>query len=141
MDNDCKEIEEEKDTLTRIVKYDERYNKLSKSLTKKTKTGRKKRKRKQKKPLCYWCKNREAISIGLCPTCRTKHYTGTLLCVDGNLFNQEEAMELYMDVIEFSKKADMTVGEASAYLIAEGLNSFDRRMPALKRKRKRGNNG
>ena len=118
------------DTLSTIKEYDldfkKRYERLS------TPARRKKR--------CIWPECESFVTapyhLEMCSKCRTKHYKNLLLCVDVSLFNPEERIELYKDVIEFSEEHEMTVGEVLAWLLTEGLNAFDEKKENSKKEDK-----
>lgn len=120
------QIRKEKSTEKKIILRDQLYHEKEKILMSK------KRKRKQK---CMWpdCDNK-ATSMGMCATCRTKHYNSKLLCADSRAFIHEEMIDLYKDIIQFMKDVNITKEEAVTWLIAEGLNSYDKRKEEIKKR-------
>jgi hypothetical protein len=77
---------------------------------------------------CWWpgCE-RNAVAIGLCKYHKMRDNNGTLLRIDQHAFPRDEVLQMYRDVIAFAERAGISVDEAVAWLVAEGLNSFERR--------------
>jgi|SRR6056297_607144 len=77
---------------------------------------------------CWWpgC-DKAAQSLGLCRYHLAKHHSSTLLRVDRWAFPVDEIATLYRDVVAFADSAGITPDEAVTWLIAEGLNSYERR--------------
>lgn len=92
-------------------------------MAKQRKTKKRKRKRKQ---TCLWpdCNNL-AESIGLCESCKTKHYKSKMLHADSSAFSKEEMIDLYKDIADYMIEQDITREEAVTWLIAEGLNYYE----------------
>lgn len=120
-------IEEEDDTGTKILLFDKRYNTMKRKRKRKN-PPRKTNQKRKRKTKCMWpdCNN-NAVSINMCTSCRAKHYNGKILTADPRFFNHEETLELYEDVIEFMLKEDITKEQAVTWLIAEGLNSIEKK--------------
>jgi len=78
---------------------------------------------------CWWpgC-DKAAQSLGLCRYHLAKHHSSTLLRVDRWAFPVDEIATLYQDVVAFADSAGITPDEAVTWLIAEGLNSYERRV-------------
>lgn len=78
---------------------------------------------------CWWpgC-DKPARSVGLCQYHFAQHTNGTLLKTDKTAFPLEEVVELYKDVLSFADIVGVDTREAVMWLIAEGLNSYERRV-------------
>ena len=112
-----------------IEEMDRKYRERTKGITMDERPksgGRKKKDYNQGECRVPGCE-RQVESIGLCRYHRIRHYNGTLLRLSPSVFNLEEMFELYRDVFDFAENAGISFEEATAWLIAEGLNSFERR--------------
>jgi hypothetical protein len=114
------------DTIESIRAMDEDYKRKTAHLTITEKSGRKKKAYNTGK--CWWpgCE-RNAVAIGLCKYHKMRDNNGTLLRIDQHAFPRDEVLQMYRDVIAFAERAGISVDEAVAWLVAEGLNSFERR--------------
>jgi hypothetical protein len=114
------------DTIESINAMDEDYKRKTAHLTITEKSGRKKKAYNTGK--CWWpgCE-RNAVAIGLCKYHKMRDNNGTLLRIDQHAFPRDEVLQMYRDVIAFAERAGISVDEAVAWLVAEGLNSFERR--------------
>jgi hypothetical protein len=110
----------EKSPIERIADADILYRERTKDITMK-------RRRKKKKKECIWpsCIAKAKTRMGLCSKHKARFYMDSLLKVSHSAFPYDEMIDLHVDVIEFAKRMEIDIPIAVAWLIAEGLNSYE----------------
>ena len=87
-----------------------------------------KRCKKRKRKVCFWPGCHGKIqAMGLCSKDRARYYAGILLRIDYTAFPPEEMMFLYKDILKFSEEMEITPNIATAWLLAEGLNGWEKK--------------